>query len=169
MATILFAWELGAGLGHVTNIGPLAAPFWRSRGARGRGGPARSIARRAIVFPGNRRCLQILQAPRKVRIDARHIESPPTFAHILSNVGFGDVHELTAMVSGWRSLYRWLKPEAIVFDHSPTALLAAGGESARRVLLGSGFHIPPDCSPMALLGSASSASGQRQRTRPRRT
>jgi hypothetical protein len=28
-------------------------------------------------------------------------------------------------------------------------LLAAGGESARRVLLGAGFHSPPDCSPMA--------------------
>ncbi len=52
------------------------------------------------------------------------------------------------MVAGWRNLYRWLKPDAIVFDHSPTALLASGGESARRVLLGAGFYSPPDGTPM---------------------
>jgi hypothetical protein len=144
MATILFAWELGAGPEHVSNLGPLARHLARQGHAVALA--LRDLSRASLVFPDDE--VRLLQAPTKVRIDARHIESPPTFAHILSNVGFGDIHELSAMVAGWRSLYRWLKPDVIVFDHSPTALLAAGTETARRVLLGAGFHSPPDGSPM---------------------
>jgi len=41
----------------------------------------------------------------------------------------------------------------IVFDHSPTALLAARGFAARRVLIGSGFCAPPDLTPLPNLRS----------------
>ena len=144
MASILFAWELGGGMGHMSNIGPLARRL--AREGHEVAVALRDLSRAAAVFPGEE--VRILQAPTKVRIDARHIESPPTFAHVLSNVGFGDLQELQAMVAGWRNLYGWLKPDVIVFDHSPTALLAAGGEPAKRILLGPGFYSPPDRSPM---------------------
>ncbi len=74
MATILFAWELGGGMGHLTNIAPLA----RHLAQQGHevAVALRDLSRAAIVFPGDD--VQILQAPTKVRIDSRHIESPPT-------------------------------------------------------------------------------------------
>jgi hypothetical protein len=39
-------------------------------------------------------------------------------------------------------------PDLIVFDHTPTALLASRGLDTRRALIGSGFCCPPDESPL---------------------
>jgi hypothetical protein len=37
-----------------------------------------------------------------------------------------------------------VRPDLVVFDHSPTALLASRGLPMRRALIGSGFCCPPD-------------------------
>lgn len=95
--------------------------------------------------------IQLLQAPTKIRFGLRRIESPLTFAHVLYNVGFGEADELRSMVAAWRSLYCWQRPDLIVFDHSPTALLAAGAEPSKRIVLGTGFFTPPDRAPMPQL------------------
>ena len=70
-----------------------------------------------------------------------------TFADILYNVGFGDPAELAVLVDAWGTLIDFVAPDLIVFDHSPTALLAARGSKACRVVLGNSFSSPPDCSP----------------------
>jgi hypothetical protein len=74
--------------------------------------------------------------------------SPLTFAHVLSNVGFGDDGELSVMAQAWRNLYEFVRPDLIVFDYSPTAMLAARGFPAKRAVVGTGFHIPPDMYPL---------------------
>ena len=63
-------------------------------------------------------------------------------------MGFGQLDELGALVESWRNLYDAMQPDVIVFDHSPTALLAARGVPARRVSLGAGFFCPSDQSPL---------------------
>ncbi len=52
------------------------------------------------------------------------------------------------MVQAWKNIYRAVQPDVIVFDHSPTALLAAHGTPVRRALLGAGFFCPADQSPL---------------------
>jgi UDP:flavonoid glycosyltransferase YjiC (YdhE family) len=47
-----------------------------------------------------------------------------------------------------------VRPDLIVFDHSPVALLAARGIPARRALIGTGFWCPPDVFPLPCLRSA---------------
>jgi len=139
MATILLAWELGGGLGHFMNLRPLAEGLLR----RGHRVVAvlrdLSAARQFLVDPN----VDILQAPFKhARI--RDIEPTCTFAQILHNCGFGDADELLTLAEAWRKLYDYLQPDLIIFDHSPTALLASAGYPARRALIGTGFFSPPD-------------------------
>ncbi len=139
MATILLAWELGGGLGHLMNLRPLAEGLLR----RGHRVVAvlrdLSAARQFLVDPA----VAILQAPFKhARI--RDIEPTCTFAQILHNCGFGDADELLTLAEAWRKLYDYIQPDLIIFDHSPTALLASAGYPARRALIGTGFFSPPD-------------------------
>ena len=145
MATILFTWELGEGLGHLAQIAPLAEEL--SHRGHKVVAALRDLSRAARVFePGS---ASFLQAPHRTRFTASNtIQAPRTFAHILYNTGFGDATELSTMAQAWAHLYRLVQPNVIVFDHSPTALLASRAGPAKRVLLGSGFCAPPDAYPM---------------------
>jgi hypothetical protein len=153
MATILLAWELGGGLGHVMTMRPLAEGLAR----RGHRVVAvlrdLSSAREFITDPA----VICLQAPFKhERI--RDIEPTCTLAQILHNCGFGNAVELLALAEAWRHLYDQFQPDLVVCEHSPTALLAARGlkvagtlrvpSAPRLVLIGTGFFSPPDIAPM---------------------
>jgi hypothetical protein len=70
-------------------------------------------------------------------------EHPVTFTQLLMNVGFADDGELTARCAAWRNLYRMVKPDLLVFDYSPAAMLASHGFDFRRAAIGSGFCCPP--------------------------
>ena len=144
MATVLLTWELGLGLGHLTTLLPLAKGL--CRGGHRVFAALRDLSRADKVFAGLE--LSYLQAPTKMRGNGNHIHPPRTFPHILHNIGFGDFDELRAMTEAWRNLYDYVQPDLIVFDHSPTALLAARGCGAKRALIGSGFFCPRDGYPL---------------------
>jgi hypothetical protein len=145
MAIILFAWQLGGGLGHLMQMLPLVEGLIerghrvvlavKDLSALARLGPLRVV---------------LLQAPAKLdkRMPLPHTAS---FAQLLANTGFGDDRELHALASAWRNLLAMVRPDLIIFDHAPLALLAARGLTARRALIGSGFCSPPDVSPLPLL------------------
>ena len=143
MATILFAWELGAGLGHLVNLRPLV------HGVAARGHRAvlvlRDLSRVRLVIPDS--AAAVFQAPHQTREPLLSGE-PCSFAQILQRVGFNEQAELGTLVEAWRNIYAATQPDLIVFDHSPTALLAAHGLPARRALLGAGFFCPADETPL---------------------
>jgi len=138
MATILLTWELGGGLGHLVNLEPLA------KGLSQRGhrvfAALRDLSRAKTLFAGMD--VSYLQAAIKTRRDANRFDPPRTFPHILNNSGFGSASELRTLTDAWRNLYDYVRPDLIVFDHSPTALLAARGSDTRRALIGTGFFCP---------------------------
>ncbi|REK12424.1 MAG: hypothetical protein DWQ37_11855 [Planctomycetota bacterium] len=146
MATYLFAWELGFGLGHLVNLKPLVA------GLHQRGHTValaiRDLTRAWTFFPHDR--VTLWQAPFKNRTTQRKFPTL-SFAHVLYDAGFCDPVELQGHGEAWRNLYRAVDPDVIVFDHSPTALLAARGFRAKRVTLGTGFFCPLDVSPLPTL------------------
>ena len=144
MATILVTWELGGGLGHLLPLEPLV------RGLCDRGhrvvAALKDLSRAAGVF--GRTGVSYLQAPFRLGRVSGHIQRPRTFAHVLHNVGFADAEELRTLAEAWRNLYEYVQPEVILFDHSPTALLAARGHPARRAVIGIPFACPPDVYPL---------------------
>jgi hypothetical protein len=142
VATVLFTWELGGGLGHVLPMRPLAA------GLLGRGHRVfvalRDLTRCAVAFGHTAVCF--VQAPYKPA-GPTYVARPQSHAHLMANVGFGSLNELYPFACAWRRLLEWVGPDLVVFDHSPTALLAARAIHTRRVLFGTGFCCPPDACP----------------------
>jgi UDP:flavonoid glycosyltransferase YjiC (YdhE family) len=139
MANVLLTWELGGGLGHLINLRPLAVHL--SRAGHRVFVALKDLSRARSVFGDAE--LRYLQAPTQTRKVSEQIDPVRTFADLLHNVGFNDELSLRTSVEAWRHLYDYVKPDLVVFDHSPTALLAARGLQTRRALVGTGFFCPP--------------------------
>jgi hypothetical protein len=144
MPTVLFTWEFGGGLGHLVNILPLA------KGLRERGHHVVAAVRDPPladrVFQGMD--VQCHQAPVVSHRPLSCVKAVRSFAHLLVNNGFDDRNELQSLSQAWRDLYESVRPDVIVFDHSPTAILAARSYGAKKVLLGTGFFCPIDEYPL---------------------
>lgn len=135
------AWELGENLGHFSAIIPLAYEL-RRRGHE----PVlclRDLSRVATIakeaeFP-------LLQAP--LWPETPSTSPPLTYAEILLSFGFNDAEALRSMINAWRNLLLLTAPDLMLFDHSPTALLASRELGFPRALIGTGFFSPPRITP----------------------
>lgn len=146
MATILFAWQLGAGSGHLTRMLPLARGFVES--GHQVFVAAKHLGRAATIY--GQAHVRFLQAPARFegRLPFAHATN---FAHLIGNTGFGDRFELFGLASAWRNLIRLTRPDLIIFDHSPVALLAARGFPCRLATIGTGFCCPIDTQPLPIM------------------
>lgn len=144
VSTVLFVWELGEGLGHVVGQRPLALAL-RSRGHEVVLA-VRNVRSAATAFAGTG--LRFVQCPYMIWRTVPRFTPLVSYAHMLDSVGFGNPGGLAALISAWRCLMDLVDPDLIVFDHSPTALLAARTHRARRVLAGNGFFAPPPTYPL---------------------
>jgi len=148
---VLFGWEFGAGLGHLTRFRPigdrlvaagaevvlalqdvdLAGPFLDPATARPR--------------PGYR----LLQAPRWQIPRDPAIRKIPThsFADVLRLVGYGHRSSLALRLTAWEGVLDTARPDVVVADFSPTLRLAARGRIPC-VVIGNGYTIPPAGRPM---------------------
>ena len=144
MAKILFAWELGKGFGHLSRYLELIRRLKKEKhkiyfAARDVGNAERVFGKESIT---------ILQAPiNPVKVDDP-IEVPLTHAHVLHNIGFNDPTLLTGRIKAWQEIYNFLKPDLVIYDHSPTAQLAMRHTKIREILCGTGFTVPPAKVPM---------------------
>lgn len=141
MAAILYAWELGANLGHVGTFLPLAREL-RQRGTAVHWAVARpGQAARLLPDAG----FDWLQAP---VIPEQRREGPPlNYADILLRFGYGSDVDLLGLVVAWCQLMRLTGAGAVVANHAPTAILAARILDLPVMLFGSGFLCPPQVHP----------------------
>jgi hypothetical protein len=142
MGTVLFAWELGGGFGHVGPMKVLAERLSK-QGHRAVFAAKDVIAARTVLDGLG----PILQAPA--------LERPPrlqpafgagSFADMLALRGYGDPKFLGPAVDSWTDLFRLVDPDLLIADFSPTALLAAYARLPA-VSVGYGFYLPPDHLP----------------------
>ena len=145
MARILMTWELGGGYGHLAPLLALAQPL-KARGHEIALAARDVKAAAALVSDAP---IAVHQAPANLN-PARDL-TLHSYPQILLNTCFNDPEELHARVHAWRKLYADFKPDLLVCDHSPTALLAARGLSFPKLPIGYGFLVPPDVSPLPSL------------------
>jgi hypothetical protein len=135
----LFVWEQGAGLGHLSQLRlPIEAALAQ--------GYAVFLAVREL--PGVREVLAglpmtVLQAPFKQGVKPAPQSSFLSYTHLMGRQCFDSPDELEMYVLAWRALFALVRPDICLFEHSPTALIAAHGHPFKKVLLGSGFMLPP--------------------------
>lgn len=150
MARVLFVWELGGGLGHTLVHLGLAARL-REAGhqvifaIRDLGQAEEVIGRAGFHY---------LQAPLRLGPVRDPLPTSVSYPQILHNIGFSDYAGLLSQVKAWRLLFAIVQPAMVVFDHSPTALLAASDLAAQRIHIGTGFTVPPRQSPFPVLAES---------------
>jgi hypothetical protein len=140
-ARILLTWEFGGALGHLARLRPLALRLIE-RGHRVHLAmrPNRFDARLPdrlgrLPVPGHEPVLE-------------PIARPVNMADILFNHGIADGDALAGRVRAWRGLFELARPDVVVMDYSPIALLALQGHASATVQLGTGFAAPPAIDPL---------------------
>jgi UDP:flavonoid glycosyltransferase YjiC (YdhE family) len=142
MAKILMAWELGAGYGHLAPLLSLARPLQQA--GHELSFVVRDVVAAEVVLAGS----GIPFYPAPANFVPGVGASLHSYPQILLSTAFNREDELTARVRAWQSLFQVLRPDVLVADHAPTALLAAHGADFPCIITGNGFVIPPDVSPL---------------------
>lgn len=148
---VLFGWEFGAGLGHVTRFRPIAerlsAEGWEIVCA------LQEVERGdALIDRGTGQRLaglRVIQAPRwNISSDPKLRQVPThSFADVLRLIGYGNADALRHRISAWRDLIDIVRPDVVIGDFSPTLHLAARGR-VPRIGVGNGYTTPPAGRPM---------------------
>lgn len=142
MAQLLFVWELGANLGHLSRDLILA------RACRAAGHQiilaVADLVTATSVF--EQEGFTLVQAP-LIRKSIKRSQAPVNYADMLLHEGYDDIAGLKAAIVGWIGLYKLAKPDLVIFNHAPTALIAARIRKLNVLMVGTGFEIPPPISP----------------------
>ncbi|MCC7485122.1 MAG: hypothetical protein IT529_09020 [Burkholderiales bacterium] len=143
MARILYAWELGGDFGHLAGFLPVAREL--ARRGHAVDWVLRDLARVETALGGSGE--RVFQAPIWTT-PVTGLPQPASFAETLFSFGYFDPAGLGGMLRGWRALYRALRPDLVVCDHAPTALVAARTLALPRITCGSPFGAPPRFDPL---------------------
>lgn len=158
MKSVLLTWELGGGLGHVVSLKPIVIRLIES-------GCKVHIAAKNLEAAGSVFAdldVGLIQAPHRLEPFHSYFSPPICYEQLLHNIGFGYPTTLRALLSAWRTIFDAIAPEILVFEHSPTAMLAASRCDTRKVAIGTGFTLPP--TPLPLIRALPNADTESLRT-----
>ena len=135
--SVLFAWELGEGLGHLPPLKAIARALQQEGVKVGFALREPETARAALAELGAR----IVQAP------YWPTPAPPalpsgSYADILAGNGYGSTVDACKMIAAWDVVIDAARPDLIVCDHAPGAALSAFGRIPV-AFVGNGFAVPP--------------------------
>jgi len=142
---ILFTWELGKGLGHLmgikNDIEDLGESYEVYIAARNLSQVRALIANQQV---------KLLPAPFMLGSAPGHIEDTLSYAHLLGNCGFGDADTLHSLVDAWQTLFDLIDPDVVVYEHSPSAIVASLDYKFLKIHRGTGFTCPPISKPLGV-------------------
>jgi UDP:flavonoid glycosyltransferase YjiC (YdhE family) len=139
MAKIDFAWELGAGTGHVTTLLPVAAAM------AARGHAVRFFLRDLSAGADLEGAKDIPRQGAPIWAGPPTVEAPLNFGEILLNFGYHHAPQHMALIDAWRERIRG--SQAVVANVAPAAHLAALTLGIPSFEISQGFHAPPPGMP----------------------
>lgn len=154
MAQVLLAWELGGNSGHAVRLARLVS-------ALAQAGHATSLAvQRPDAFrpwrdvPGFARMRQAPIWPGLLRhAETPSLRSEAAWGDLLASVGMTDSGVLEYLLRCWDQLFADARPDLIIADFAPAAVLAAQ-DRVPVITVGTGFTVPPhDAARFPLLRS----------------
>lgn len=149
---VLFGWEFGAGLGHLTRFKPIGDHLIE-RGASitlalqeiDKADPFMDAAT-GLPRPG----YTIVQAPRwNIPTDPAARKIPThSFADVLNLIGFGQPGAIVRRLNAWSGLIDLVRPDLVIGDFAPTLQLAVlersgGNKRVPSIMVGNGYTTPP--------------------------
>ncbi len=140
MARILFAWELGGGIGYVDRLSQVADAL-ASEGHE----PVfvvRDLVSTAELFA--RKPWIVMQAPMAVGLlhPTQPHFVPGSYADLLAVNNFANAEHLFRLAHAWHMLFLALQPALVVAEYAPVATLAAHGRIPT-IAMGHGYILPP--------------------------
>ena len=149
MAKILFTWEIGRGSGHIAPYIKLIKQLEKNNHSVYFA--ARELDSASRLFASTQ--VNWLQAPLPVSHRTTQ-KARFSYIEVLQGLGYERFEELSSLIKAWINLFTLVDPDLIIFDYSPTAMLASRGyrsENSSRpktLRIGTGFHSPPFASPI---------------------
>jgi UDP:flavonoid glycosyltransferase YjiC (YdhE family) len=141
MKTVLLAWELGGGMGHIVTLWRLAKRL-RQRDLRLVAAVKNPDAGRLLCSQG----IEIVRAPAwpSASMSPAQIArtSSATMGEVLATAGLADGQGLCRLLSEWDDLFLRIKPNLVVGHLAPAASLVARGR-VPLMLVGDGYALPP--------------------------
>lgn len=138
-----FAWELGAGTGHVATLHPIALAL------KARGHAVRFLQRKVDAGADLEGAAGIPREPAPVWAGPMPYPDPLNFGEILHNFGYAAESSLRPLVEAWRE--RLAGSGMVIANVAPAAHLAARTLAIASLEISQGFHIPPPAMPTAPL------------------
>jgi hypothetical protein len=139
MATVLCVWELGTDLGHLSALRlPVEVALAQGHRVVMALKEGHNIRQVFGDWP-----IKYLQAPFRKPGSNCALTPIPSFTHLLIRQCFDNQEELAGYLRAWSAIFDSIKPDIVLFEHSPTALIAAYGCRFKKVLVGNGFTAPP--------------------------
>lgn len=147
MKRITITWEMGQGFGHLNRLHKLAVEL----SDQGHDVTLILYNPKQIThyFPAEETVkYQTLSSPRIPYQKLTASRKPENYSEILLTSIYYDQNIIEISVKKWRDQIVALNPDLVIFDASPTPMLACRGLRAKKINLGDGFFIPPDRSPL---------------------
>jgi hypothetical protein len=141
------AWEMGAGLGHVLSLARIAETL-RRRGQEICGAYLCRLENSALLAPHVKEPIRL--APTFGAPSRSQAGDPPqvaTYGEFLGDIGYGSAERLSRQIGLWRRIYQEDRPDLVIADSAPTALIAARSMGLGTIAIGTPYYLPPSNLP----------------------
>ena len=129
---VLCCWELGGDLGHISRLSAITN---RLQGHCDISVALRDLSHAGAFFSNQ---VRLLQAP--VYLQKITMQRPiACLADTLLLSGYLKAEALQSLLKAWQGLVDLVKPDLIIYDYAPTALLATHQLSTTKITVGTGF------------------------------